>query len=434
MPPNAPSSARQAEAAVMSGPRRRIVILNQAFYPDVVSTAQHATDLALALGDAGYQVTVVTGARAYDNPSRRFAARESYRGIEIIRVASTALGKAARWRRAADFATYMAACTLRLALVRHCDLVIALTSPPLISWLGSLMVPLKARALLFWAMDLNPDEAIAARWLRERSLSGRILAALQMQSMRRAAGIIALDRFMKDRLVGKGLPPDKIAVISPWTHDSAHFDAAGRERFRAQHGLGGKFVVMYSGNHSPCHPLDTAMEAAQRLAADPRIVFCFVGGGSEYRNLQSLARERNLANLVFLPYQPLDQLGASLSAADLHLVVMGDPFVGIIHPCKIYNVLRVGAPVLYIGPRESHVGDIFDEINSQQMHAVRHGDVDGVVSHITAVAAREHQPDPREIAFAARFAQEVLVQQILRRVNEILRSVHLAEHGRNFPD
>jgi putative colanic acid biosynthesis glycosyltransferase WcaI len=431
MPASAPSSERPVASTFGREPRR-IVILNQAFYPDVVSTAQHATDLALALCDAGYKVTVVTGARAYDDPSRRFTARESYRGIEIIRVGSTAFGKTARWRRAADFATYMAACTLRLALAPNCDLVIALTSPPLISWLGSLMVPLKARALLFWAMDLNPDEAIAAGWLRERSLPGWILAALQMQSMRRAAGIVALDRFMKDRLVAKGLPPDKIAVISPWTHDAAQFDAAGRERFRAEHGLGGKFVVMYSGNHSPCHPLDTVLEAARRLAADPRIVFCFVGGGSEYRNLQSLARERNLANLFFLPYQPLDRLGASLSAADLHLVVMGDPFVGIIHPCKIYNVLRVGAPMLYIGPAESHVGDIFGEIHSGQMRSVRHGDVEGVVSYITSVAAGERQPNPQAIAFAARFSHDSLVRQFLRQVDEIFRRNHGAADGKNF--
>ena len=31
----------------------RILILNQAFYPDVVSTAQHATDLALELAQLG---------------------------------------------------------------------------------------------------------------------------------------------------------------------------------------------------------------------------------------------------------------------------------------------------------------------------------------------------------------------------------------------
>ena len=52
------------------------------------------------------------------------------------------------------------------------------------------------------------------------------------------------------------------AVMPPWSHsESIAFDAAGRDEFRRQHGLEGKFVVMYSGNHSPCHPLDTLLEA-----------------------------------------------------------------------------------------------------------------------------------------------------------------------------
>src|SRR6266699_3329465 len=65
-------------------------------------------------------------------------------------------------------------------------------------------------------------------------------------------------------------------------------------------------------------------------------------------------------NIVCLPYQPLSALAGSLSAADLHVVVMGEPFVGIVHPCKIYNVLAVCAPVLYLGPRPNHVTEILD--------------------------------------------------------------------------
>ena len=38
-----------------------------------------------------------------------------------------------------------------------------------------------------------------------------------------------------------------------------------------------------------------------------------------------------------LPYQPLQKLSASLSAADLQVAVMGEKFVGIVHPCKIYK-------------------------------------------------------------------------------------------------
>ncbi len=415
------ASEPHAPAPATLGPRPRVLLLNQAFYPDVVSTAQHATDLALALVEAGSDVTVVTGARAYDDPRRRFATRENYRGIRILRVGSTAFGKAAPWRRAADFASYMAACALRVALLPRSDLVIALTSPPLISFLGALMVPLKARALFFWAMDLNPDEAIAAGWLRERSFAGRALAALLRHSLARAGGIVALDRFMKERIVAKGVPPEKVAVVPPWTHDAVAFDPAAREQFRARHGLSGKFVVMYSGNHSPCHPLDTVVHAAERLADDPRIVFCFAGGGSEYRRLQVLARERRMSNLVFLPYQPLADLGASLSAADLHLVVMGDPFVGIVHPCKIYNVLRVGAPVFYLGPDRSHIADIFGQLNGAAVRHACHGDVDAVVAHIRAAASLPYAPNPLHIAFANRFSQKLLIAAMLGVVRDTRR-------------
>jgi len=96
------------------------------------------------------------------------------------------------------------------------------------------------------------------------------------------------------------------------------------------------------------------------------IVFCFVGGGSEWRKIKERLESRSNeepgrrfeGSIVCLPYQPLNELSASLSAADLHVVVMGDPFVGIVHPCKIYNVLSVAAPVLCIGPERSHLVEI----------------------------------------------------------------------------
>ena len=49
------------------------------------------------------------------------------------------------------------------------DVVVALTSPPLVSWLGSIFTRLKGGRLVFWVMDLNPDEAVAAGWLKEQS-------------------------------------------------------------------------------------------------------------------------------------------------------------------------------------------------------------------------------------------------------------------------
>src|ERR1035438_526365 len=138
---------------------------------------------------------------------------------------------------------------------------------------------------------------------------------------------------MRDRVIAKGVSERRVAILPPWSHSSVvHYDERGRERFREAHGLTGKFVVMYSGNHSPCHPLDTVLHAAREMAADPNVAFLFIGGGSEFRKVREFAATHSLSNVQCMPYQPLESLAGSLSSADLHFVVMGDPFVGIVHP------------------------------------------------------------------------------------------------------
>jgi glycosyltransferase involved in cell wall biosynthesis len=366
----------------------KVLLLNQCFYPDVVSTAQHLTDLAVGLRERGHEVTVVCGSRGYDDPGVRFPARETWKGIEIRRVPALGLGKRARWRRAADFASFLAACALRLALAPRQDAVVALTSPPLISTLGALFARLKGGEFYFWVMDLNPDEAIAAGWLKADSLTSRALQRLLRYGLRRARKVFVLDRFMKARVLAKGVAEDTIEVVAPWSHDEAlGRDPEGREAFRAEHGLAGKFVVMYSGNHSPCHPLDTLLAAAERLSAHEEIAFCFVGGGSEHEKVKAFAEARGLKNVKTLPYQPLEKLSASLSAADAHAVVMGEPFRGIVHPCKIYNVLALGVPVLYVGPAESHVTDIAARVaDAAYTRRAEHGAVEETVAHVLAFA------------------------------------------------
>ena len=343
----------------------------------MVSTAQHLTDLATALSSRGHEVTVVTSDRGYDDPVVRFKRRERWKGMEIIRIPSLSFGKNGRWRRAFNFGSFLLVCSLRLLTFRRFDLTIALTSPPLISFLGALFVKLKGGKFCFWVMDLNPDEAIAAGWLDEKSLTSRLLQRMLRYSCDVAAQTVVLDRFMKERVVAKGVDPERITIVPPWSHDDAvDYSEAGREAFRRQHSLSDKFVVMYSGNHSPCHPLDTLLSAARALETRSEIEFCFVGGGSE----QVKVRESGLSNVKCLPYQPLDELSNSLSAADLHVVVMGEKFVGIVHPCKVYNILAVGGPVLYIGPEPSHVTDIASQHGT--FFRARHGEVDAVVAAI----------------------------------------------------
>ena len=392
----------------------RVLLLNQTFYPDVVATAQMLSDFAVGLVERGHHVTALASQRAYDNPAQRFPARETWRGVEIQRLPSAGFGKGSLWRRAADFGFFSTVTALRLLTLPRYDAVVALTSPPLVSYLAAWFCRLRGAKLFYWVMDLNPDEAVAAGWLRSGSVPTRALELMSRFSLRQSHHIIALDRFMKERIVAKGIPAERIVVIPPWAHDEAvRFDAEGRAKFRAAHGLMDKFVVMYSGNHSPVHPLTTLMEAARQLADDQRFVFCFVGGGSEHPKVKQFAEQHGLKNILCLPYQPLNELAGSLSAADLHTVVLGDPFVGMIHPCKIYNILTVGAPVLYIGPEPSHLADILASMNGSPHTArVAHGQTVAAVAAIQRIAALGTRGDMELFArTAAKFSVHTLRPQ-----------------------
>jgi glycosyltransferase involved in cell wall biosynthesis len=388
----------------------KFLLLNQCFYPDVVATAQHLTDLATELSARGHEVTVVASDRGYDDPSVRFPRRQIWNNIRVIRIPSLSLGKSSRWRRVLNFGSFAAVCALHLLVLPRFDVVVALTSPPLISFLGALLVRLKGGRFCFWVMDLNPDEAIAAGWLKENSLIARLLQQMLRYSFKHAHRAIVLDRFMEERVLAKGVEPRRVTIIPPWSHDDAvSFSNTGREVFRQKHGLADQFVVMYAGNHSPCHPLDTLLQAALNLRTRDDIVFCFIGGGSEHAKVKEFARDHSLNNVHTLPYQPLHELSSSLSAADLHVVVMGDAFVGIVHPSKIYNIISIGAPALYIGPQPSHVTDIASQIAREQFFLNGHGDVDGVVQSIlsarTQLSRRSYQ--------SAGFSKQTLLPQFV---------------------
>jgi colanic acid biosynthesis glycosyl transferase WcaI len=392
-----------------------ILLVNQCFYPDVVAVSQYLTDLAVSLSTRGHSVTVLASNRAYDDPDVTFPDKQIWKGIKVIRVSTLGWGRKSKWLRIADFASFFLNCFVQICRIAKQDVVVAMTVPPLISIIAAFFVQLKGGRLIYWIMDLNPEEAIAAGWIRHHSFAAKALQFISAYSMRISRRVIVLDRFVKERIARKGIAEEKISVIPPWALDNfVFFDPAGRSSFRLLHGLEHKHVVMYSGNHSPCHPLDSLLEAALSLREQTEIIFCFVGGGSEFKKVKEFAREHHLDNIYCLSYQPLAGLSASLSAADLHVVVMGDAFVGVVHPCKIYNILAVGGSFLYIGPAEGHIPDLMAAKDmGVAAWRVGHGDVQSLVEYILDSASRTkvlNAPDNMQLKC---FSQEVLLSKMV---------------------
>ena len=366
-----------------------ILLLNQAFFPDSVSTSQHATDLARELQATGHNITAVCGRRDYTDRARQYPRFEIAYGIEIHRVPSTWFGKGNFITRAIDAVTYDLMSLWRIARLPRHDLVIAFTSPPLVGLQGMLAARLWKARFVYWLMNINHEMAVEMGLLKRGSLINRMLTTFYRMTLRGADHVVVMDRFMKERVEReRAMDSEKIAIVPLWPAQTSTDDgpvaAARQNPLRQKHGLEKKFVVALSGNLSVIHPLDGVLDAASVMRNDPSVVFVFIGHGARGADIDDRVRRQGLTNVLRLPYQPRESLAQSLGFPDLHLMVMSDASSGLAHASKIYSILESGRPFLFIGPAQSHVTtDIFPFCRGG-FH-VENGDVNGILRVIDEV-------------------------------------------------
>ncbi|MCB9799919.1 MAG: glycosyltransferase family 4 protein [Candidatus Omnitrophica bacterium] len=410
----------------------KYLFVNQAFYPDTVSTAQHLTDIAVKLTRAGHSVTVLTARSSYSSDGMPYPKTEEYKGIRIKRVASFSVKRNFKTTRILQALFLQLTFAWNLLWMDKVDCVVALTSPPLVAWIALWFARRHRSRFVYWVMDLNPDQAIAMRWLREDSMSARLLNQVLISILHKSEHIIALDQYMKRRLVAKGVNPGLVTELPPWSHDEdLELVDHGSNPFRTKHGLGDKFVVMYSGNLSICHPLDTLLQAALRARNNDKIFFMFIGAGERVKEVLDFKYKHQLENIKYLPYQQRVDIKYSLSAADLHVVSMGDNMVGIVHPCKIYGILKLGKPFLFIGPQKSHIGDIVDRYGLG--YRVEHGAANKALEIIErAKGLTQHELEHIKIK-EQMLAQDFSFERLIERMSLVLAVSHKqAESGPIF--
>lgn len=410
---------------------KRIVILSQVYVPDPASVGQHMHDFAAAMAKRGHEVIVYCSSRGYDDPSQRYPRSETRDGVKIHRYSLPFFSKTKMLLRVFGSAWAQASLFFNTLFTFRTDLIFFSTSPPLIGVTATVVAKLKRLFSLgrhvprvYWAMDLNPDQLIAMKKLRPGSMLHRFLEATNKFIIRNADLTVPLDRFMEDRLKLDGRKPNALLVMPPWPHEDAETPLPHDQNwFRDKHGLQGKFVIMYSGNHSPANPLDTLLQASLAFKADDSIRFAFIGGGGAKKQVNEHIEKHQLNNVLSLPYQPMTDLKFSLSAADVHVVSLGSDMVGIIHPCKVYGSMAVGRPILFLGPKPSHVSDLIDQ-HDIGWH-VAHGDVEGCINAIctmksTSASGLASRGDRAQTALRSNLSQSILVERLCDRVESLL--------------
>jgi glycosyltransferase involved in cell wall biosynthesis len=334
------------------------------------------TDLAESLVDEGVEVTAIAGRGLY-NGGGSLARREVHEGVQIRRAWSTNFGKKTLAARLCDYATFYVGSAWELLTVPHHDIIMALTTPPLIGVVALLIGRMRRMRVVSLVQDLYPDVAVALGALSQKHPATNLLDWLNRFVLRGVDRIVVLSECMRERIVAKlANRSSAVDVIHNWADGEKIKPAGASNPFLKTHGLEGAFVVLFSGNFGNVNEFSTVLEAAHLLRNREKIVFLFIGDGARSGEIKDFAASRSLNNIRVLPYQPLELLPLSLTAGQASLVTLADGLAGLSVPSKTYGILAAGRPVLFVGDlkseiarlvRDNHCGAAFRSGESRQL-------------------------------------------------------------------
>lgn len=369
----------------------RLTLVNQFYAPDISPTAQLAASLASHRAGLGDDVTVITGRAGYLEGLSAGRPDGTQPNLRIRRVWTPDLGKSALWRRLLGYLSFFVGAAVRLVALPRQDVVITMTTPPLIVTTAVLHKLLHRRArLVLWSMDCYPDAAERFDELKVGGWLSRVQRAVNRWAFARIDAVVGLDGAMVELLrsqyaASPGHP--ELTVIPNWERlelfpsTSAVAPWPGYERLA----IGDRTVVVYLGNIGVGHRFDTIVEAAAALADEA--LFLFVGGGARLVELEAAVQARGLGNVVLHGYVPKEETPGVMAGAHGALITLDDRSLGVMSPSKLHANLAAGLPILYVGPAGSNVDEAIHRFGCGT--SLRHGDVAGLVAAVRRLRGGE---------------------------------------------
>lgn len=363
--------------------KKKMLIYAHYYAPDVASTGQILQDMAEGMRGE-FDTTVICTVPSYTGHiDERYREKRVYReeinGVHVMRVPVPEFSKANKKSRIVNLLCYLWQARRATRLAGQQDYVFTISQPPILGGMLGVYGKAKLRAqngrrpkLIYCIQDFNPEQTRAVSYIRNGAVLG-VMQYLDNRTCRRSDLVVTVGRdlveTLESRFASKRVP--KHVMINNWIDEEAIHPLPANHpeivAFRRRYGLDGRFVFMYSGNVGLYYDLEGLIRVMEKFrdAETPdgrKVAFAIVGAGSVLDKLEQYQRERNLENVVFIPYQDKDRLIYSLNAADVHLCVNARGIKGVSCPSKFYGICGVEKPVLGVLEEGSEVQMLIDEI------------------------------------------------------------------------
>jgi colanic acid biosynthesis glycosyl transferase WcaI len=366
----------------------RILIYSANFAPEPTGIGKYSGEMAAWLVEHGHCVRVVAAPpyypawkidRDYRWPPYR---RELWKGVEVWRAplwVPKQPGGLSRVLHLMSFAVASFPLMVRQIFWRP-QLVVSV-APFFVCAPAALMTArLSGAETWLHLQDFEVDVAFRMGLLKG-SLLQRFVLRMERATLRRFDVVSSISTRMVERLLLKGVKPERTRYFPNWVDISHVKPNASVGNYRAQLGIApSAMVVLFSGSLGGKQGLMLIPEVARKLAARLDVQFVVCGDGVMKPRLEAAATE--LKNLHLLPLQPFERLGELLGMADVQLLPQSPNTEDLVLPSKLSGMLASGRPVI----ATCREGTELHSVVSKCGLVVAPGDSSGVALAITKLA------------------------------------------------
>lgn len=238
--------------------------------------------------------------------------------------------------------------------------LIIITTPPFIVFTGLFFKRLRNQNyhLIIW--DLYPDVLVNFNVLKESSWLINYWKRLNKTCFNKAVNIFTLGEHLSKAI--KEYTTNEPIIIQNWVNsDFVKPMPKSENLFAKEYQLQDKLVVMYSGNMGLTHDIESIVYAAEALKSNPMVHFVIIGDGAKKEKISLFVSEKELTNVLMLPYQSNEVLPYSLSCADIGVVTLSQGAETISVPSKTYYTLAAGSVILALASHESELGLLIEK-------------------------------------------------------------------------
>lgn len=172
---------------------------------------------------------------------------------------------------------------------------------------------------------------------------------LQRHLYRLCDCIVVVSDDMRETLARKGVPRKKLDVVPNWYDEQSVVEVRPEDnRFLAKYDIDTeKFIVQFAGSIGYVFDCDFVLETAELLRDNHGIEFHIIGQGARFEGFKSEARKRDLSQIRFFPWQPIEEIADVYSACSIGFIPLEQDVIRCAYPSKTSLLMACGRPVVY---------------------------------------------------------------------------------------